>query len=42
MTQKFKCSRCKSALRIEDIKVKLEKGELIRICRYCGNKVKIK
>jgi transcription elongation factor Elf1 len=37
----FKCKNCNEELQIEDFSVKIENGELVRICRFCKNKVKI-
>lgn len=37
----FECENCKRKLQPEDIFVSIENGKLVRICRFCENKVEI-
>ena len=38
----FNCENCNEELQPEDIGVAIDdKGDLIRVCLFCGNKVKI-
>jgi hypothetical protein len=39
----FSCENCKEELQPENIGVNVnEKGELVRICLFCGNEVIVK
>jgi hypothetical protein len=37
----FSCEKCGRELQPENIGVAVEHGNLIRICLFCGNKVKV-
>lgn len=37
----FICENCKEELQPEDIFVSIENNNLVRICGFCGNKVKV-
>ncbi len=37
----FKCENCGRELQPENIGIKVENDDLIRICVFCGNEVKV-
>ena len=37
----LKCEHCDEELQPEDIMICIEDGDLIRVCRFCGNKVSV-
>ena len=38
----FRCDNCIEELQPEDIGVTLKEGELVRVCLFCGNTIKLK
>ena len=37
----FKCEECERELQPGQIGVKVEDGELVRVCTFCGHEVKV-
>lgn len=37
----FKCEKCQEPLQPNDIGIKVESDDLIRVCGFCGNEVKV-